>query len=201
MRRRRGPVSDHLRRRRSARGAVLNTFFVTGAALGTWLSLIPAVQQKLALHPGELGIALLGLAIGAVVATSSTGWLVGRAGGWRVATLAMTMGCAILFLLPMVPNVQVLTLSLFIFGAALGTVEVAMNIEGAVVESMYRRPLMSTFHGFNSTGAFAGAAVSSALAAIGLSPGNRAVLPAVVLGAAALVGHRWLPVDAMQIAS
>ena len=101
----RRPASE-LTRRRSARGAVLNMFFVDGAALGTWLSLIPAVQQKLALHPSELGIALLGLAIGAVVATSSTGWLVGRAGGRRVATLAMTVGCVILFLLPIAPNLR-----------------------------------------------------------------------------------------------
>jgi hypothetical protein len=82
------PDAVHLTPCRSERGAVLMLFFVNGAALATWLSLIPSVQQKLALDAGELGVALLGLSVGAVVATSSTGWLVGRAGGPRVATLA-----------------------------------------------------------------------------------------------------------------
>src|ERR1700692_3328753 len=99
MKPRSGPADDHLTRRRSARGAVLTTFFVNGAALATWLSLIPAVQEKLTLGASELGIALLGLAVGAVVATSSTGWLVGRTGGRTVATLATTAGCVILSLL------------------------------------------------------------------------------------------------------
>ena len=168
-------------------------FFVNGAALATWLSLIPAVQQKLALSASELGIALLGVAIGAVVATPSTSWLVGRAGGRRVVTLGAIIGCAILPLLPIAPALPVLTLSLVVFGAALGTMDVAMNIHGSVVESLYQRPLMSTFHGLYSIGGFAGALTSGAFAALGIAPFDRALWPALVLGAAAIAAHQWLP--------
>jgi fucose permease len=168
-------------------------FFVNGAAMATWLPLIPSVQQKLDLSPSELGLALLGVAVGAVLSIPSSGWLVGRAGGRRVVTLAAVMCCVILPFLPVAPDLALLTVALVLFGAALGSMDVAMNIHGSVVEGVYRRPLMSTFHGFYSIGGFAGAAVSSGLAAVGVAPFDRALWPALVLAAAAIVGHRSLP--------
>ncbi len=182
-----------MRRRPSARGAVLIMFFVNGAAMATWVPLIPSVQQRLDLSAGELGLALLGVAVGAVMAIPSTGWLVGRAGGRRVVTLAAIACCIILPFLPVVPSLPVLAVALVLFGAALGMMDVAMNIHGAVVEASYRRPLMSTFHGFYSIGGFAGAIVSSALAVAGAAPFVRALLPALVLAAAAIAAHPSLP--------
>ncbi len=168
-------------------------FFVNGAAMATWVPLIPSVQQKLDLNAGELGVALLGTAIGAVLSIPSTGWLVGRAGGRKVVTLAAIACCIILPLLPLAPSLPVLTLALLLFGAALGSMDVAMNIHGAVVEALYRRPLMSTFHAFYSIGGFAGAIISGLLAAAGQAPFNRALWPALLLAVAAVVGHRSLP--------
>jgi fucose permease len=176
-------------------------FFVNGAAMATWLSLIPSVQQKLGLNAGQLGVALLGVAVGAVIAIPTTGWLVGRAGGRKVVTLAAIACCILVPLLPLAPVLPVLTISLVLFGAALGTMDVAMNIHGAVVEALYRRPLMSTFHGFYSIGGFAGALVSSALAAGGATPFVRALLPALLLAAAAIVGHQSLPPEQPRAAS
>ena len=68
-----------------------------------------------------------------------------------------------------------------------------MNIQGAAVEALYQRPLMSTFHAFYSIGGFAGALVSGGLAAVGVAPFDRALWPAVLLGAAAIAVHQWLP--------
>lgn len=168
-------------------------FFVNGAAMATWVPLIPSVQQKLDLNAGQLGVALLGTAVGAVLSIPSTGWLVGRAGGRKVVTLAAIACCIILPLLPLAPSLPVLTVTLVLFGAALGSMDVAMNIHGAVVEALYRRPLMSTFHGFYSIGGFAGAIISGVLAAAGQAPFNRALWPALLLAVAAVVGHRSLP--------
>jgi fucose permease len=168
-------------------------FFVNGAAGATWVTLIPSVQQKLDLTSGELGIALLGVAVGAVLSIPSTGWLVGRAGGRKVVTVAALACCVILPLLPLAPALPVLIVALILFGAALGSMDVSMNIHGSVVEGLYQRPLMSTFHGFYSIGGFAGAIISGALAAAGQGPFERALWPALLLAAAALLGHRSLP--------
>ncbi len=175
-------------------------FFVNGAAMATWVPLIPSVQQKLDLNAGQLGVALLGTAVGAVLSIPSTGWLVGRAGGRKVVTLAAIACCIILPLLPLAPNLPVLTIALVLFGAALGSMDVAMNIHGAVVEALYLRPLMSTFHGFYSIGGFAGAIISGLLAAAGQAPFNRALWPALLLAVAAVVGHRSLPPEQVAAA-
>ena len=44
---------------RTARNAVLATFFLNGFAFATWASRIPSVRQALDLGPGRLGLLLL----------------------------------------------------------------------------------------------------------------------------------------------
>jgi hypothetical protein len=54
-------------------------------------------------------------------------------------------------------------LTLFAFGAAPGSLDVAMNIHGVEVERAARTPLMSGFHALFSVGGFAGATVMTFL--------------------------------------
>ena len=46
---------------RRARAATALVFFLTGVVGGTWSARIPAVQERLNLSDGALGVALLGL--------------------------------------------------------------------------------------------------------------------------------------------
>ena len=61
-----------------ARASVAAIFFINGAATANWLVRIPAVQAKLGLSKGALGIALLGVAVGALLAMPRAGHLVTR---------------------------------------------------------------------------------------------------------------------------
>ena len=56
------PVGD-----RAAR-AVFVAFFGSGVAFASWASRIPQVRDALGLEPGALGLVLLALAVGSVVA-------------------------------------------------------------------------------------------------------------------------------------
>ena len=58
---------------RTARLAVMAVFFLNGAALGSWFPRIPEVQRALRLSDGTLGVALLGTAVGALLAMPATG--------------------------------------------------------------------------------------------------------------------------------
>jgi hypothetical protein len=49
----------------------LGIFFLNGLALASWVVRIPAVQEKLTLSEGLLGLALLGVAVGALAASYS----------------------------------------------------------------------------------------------------------------------------------
>lgn len=174
-----------------ARVAVYGLFFLAGMAMGTWTARIPAIKAGLRLSNGELSIGLLGIAVGAITGTQLVGRLVDRYGSRRVAVpMAVVSGVALVAPAYAV-NLATLTLALFTFGGVLGTLDVAMNANAVVVERVYGKPLMSSFHAVFSVGGFAGAAAGGLFAQYGLSPQiTFAALGAVIL-AIALLCARW----------
>jgi cobalt-zinc-cadmium efflux system protein len=52
----------------TARLAVLAAFFFNGLLLATWVSRIPAIQSKLEMSEGTLGLVLMGISVGVIVA-------------------------------------------------------------------------------------------------------------------------------------
>ena len=76
---------------RMARWAVSAIFFLTGAGTANWAVRIPAVQERLGLTPGQLGIALLGVSAGAILAMPIAGRLVARHGSRPVTRVAALM--------------------------------------------------------------------------------------------------------------
>lgn len=154
---------------RAARRAVALLFFLNGAILATWATRIPAVQARLGLTPGELGVALLGTAAGALVAMNLSGYLSARFGSRSVTTIAAVCLCAVLPLLALAPTFSVLVGVLVLFGASNGSMDVAMNSQGVAVERLYGRPILNSFHACFSLGGLAGALVGGLAASRGLA--------------------------------
>ena len=74
---------------RHARVAVAAVFFLDGMGFGNWVVRIPAVRERLGLGEGALGLALLGVAVGALIAMPVAGRLVGRRGSRPVTRVAL----------------------------------------------------------------------------------------------------------------
>lgn len=155
---------------RPARIAVLLMFFINGAVFANWVSRIPQIQDKLTLSEGQLGVVLLGVAVGVLVALSLVGGLVARHGSKRVTTGGAIALCLLLPLLAWMPNPEFLWINLFFVGMAMSTMDVAMNAQAVEVEQRANRPLMSTFHAAFSVGGFAGAAIGAGMAAASIDP-------------------------------
>lgn len=186
---------------RAARLAVAAVFFVNGAVLGNWVARIPVVQQKLGLGNGALGVALLGMAVGALLAMPTTGWLVARVGSRPVTKIAALGYCAALPLPALAPNLPLLAIALVVFGALNGVMDVAMNAQGIAVERRYRRPIMSSFHGMFSVGGMAGAAGSGVVASVGVETVPHLLGAALLLGMVAVLASRRLLPSGADIAS
>jgi predicted MFS family arabinose efflux permease len=151
-------IRSEITQTRRARFAVVTFFFINGALFGTWVSRIPEVRADLGVSKGVLGTVLLGLAVGAVVGLPLAGTAVSQMGSRRI-TLASTIAyCAALPLLALAPSALVLALSLATFGIVASGLDVAMNVQGAMVERAYGRSIMSSLHAFFNLGGFAGAA-------------------------------------------
>ncbi|QXI26824.1 MFS transporter [Pseudomonas vanderleydeniana] len=145
-------------------------FFIAGFGVAAWAPLVPYAKARTGLDEGTLGLLLLCLGVGSIIAMPVAGALAGRFGCRRVLTVGTLLICVALPLLATVSSVPLLVFSLFLFGAGLGTVDSTVNLQAVIVERASGKTMMSGFHGLFSLGGIAGAAGVSALLGLGLSP-------------------------------
>lgn len=152
-----------------ARFATAVFFLIHGLVVATWVSRIPTVQADLGLSSGILGLALLGIAVGSMIAMPLAGALITRFGSRPCSLWATLAFCAALALLPLATGAVTLTLLLVVYGATAGAMDVSMNSQGVTVERFYGRSILSGFHALFSMGGMLGAAAGGQLAAMGVS--------------------------------
>jgi fucose permease len=153
---------------RMARGATYLAFIGSGFAFASWASRIPQVRDRLHLSPSQLGLVLLAIAVGSVLALPLSGPMIARLGSrLTLQLMAALHGVGLVVVavgyLAGVPPVLV---GLFLSGFAIGAWDVAMNVQGAEVERHLGRSIMPRFHAGYSIGTVAGALVGSAVVAL-----------------------------------
>jgi MFS family permease len=153
---------------RRARFAVAAIFLINGTLLANWIARIPDVKAALNLNESRLGLALLCMAAGALVAQIASGWLIGRLGSRAVTVATALLFCLAAFLPGQATSFPVLMGALFLFGAFNGGLDVAMNAQAALVEGVYGKPIMASFHGLWSVGGLAGAVLGGLMASWGI---------------------------------
>lgn len=178
------------------RFAISAIFFVNGLSLAGWVSRIPAVTVALGLSRAELGTALLGMAVGALLAFPVTGYLITRFGSARVTVSFGLILSAALPLLALAPNLPLLFFALLLFGVGNGGMDVAMNAQGVEIERRLGKPILSGLHGFFSLGGLVGAALGGAVAALGTAVPVHFALAALVPASVLLAVRRTLLPDA-----
>ncbi len=183
---------------RRARVSVSLIFLIHGILVSNWLSRIPAVQAKLHLSVGILGATLLATAAGALIAMPLTSQLVGKFGSAPV-TRAFTLGlCGCLVLPGLAWSAASLAVALFVYGAAAGAMDVAMNTEGVAVESAYGRPVMVSFHALFSLGGMLGSLMGSLAASHAIHPQWHLAAVGAALAAAAIPVCRYMLVNTSE---
>ena len=145
-------------------------FFIAGLGVAAWAPLVPFAKARSGLGDGALGLLLLCLGAGSIIAMAPAGALAARFGCRRVLIAAAGMICLTLPLLATGSILPVLVAALFIFGAGVGSLDCVVNIQAVIVERASRRPMMSGFHGLFSVGGIVGAGGVSALLGLGASP-------------------------------
>ncbi len=161
-----------------ARLATRLSFFAAGYGYACWAPLIPYVKANVGADEAQFGLLLLCLGLGSVLAMPVTGWIATRHGSRSMVLLGGFGMVAILPLLALAAHGYALALVLFLFGASIGTLDVAMNVHGAEVERREKRALMSGFHAQFSIGNFAGAGTMTVLLSLGLSAAISALVGA-----------------------
>lgn len=169
-------------------------FFIAGFAMAAWAPLVPLAKARAQLSEGSLGLLLLGLGAGSILAMPLAGYLCARWGCRRVIVGASVLICLMLPLLASAATLPLLIAAVLLFGAGMGAIDCAMNIQAVLVEKASGRPMMSGFHGLFSVGGILGAGGMTALLALGLTPTLAALcVVAVTLAAVIKAAPNLLP--------
>ena len=138
--------------------------------MACWAPLVPFAKARVGVDDGQLGLLLLCLGIGSILAMPLTGWLSARFGSKPMILGGGICAALLLPLLATTGSAVGLAATLLGFGASLGTIDVAMNIHAVEVEQAGKRPMMSGFHAMFSIGGFAGAGGMTLLLSTGAAP-------------------------------
>jgi MFS family permease len=156
--------------KRFYRFAISVLFFILGLNFASWASRIPDVRSALHLNDAQLGLALLAAPTGNIPGLLLAGFLVGRFGSRIILTAALPLCAAVLVLLGIASSFHQLFIALLLFGFASSIFDNALNTQAVSVEKIYRRSIMSSFHGMWSLGGVGGSIFGGIMASFGASP-------------------------------
>jgi len=167
--------------------AVKIAFFINGFVFANWVSRLPGIQELYHADNGTIGLVLLSTSVGAVGAMPFTGWVIIKNGSRKITIFAALAYCALVPVIPFLPNVSSLMGLYFLMGIATGMLDVAMNAQAVMVEKIYQKPIMTSFHALFSIGMMLGAWCGSLFIDLGYTLGYHLI----IISIASLLAVWW----------
>ena len=170
-------------------------FFIGGFGTATWAPLVPLLRERLMVGDDVLGMLLLCIGVGSLLAMPLSGALAMRLGCRRVVMTASILFAAILLLVSCVDALSLAVPIVLIFGAVMGCIDVVVNIVAVLVEKGIGRRIMSGMHAFWSLGGFVGAGLYGVwVGLLGLTPfQSTAIAAGLILLLTAVFGRHLIP--------
>lgn len=141
------------------RASVAAIFGLNGFLAAMWVAHIPVIAEATGVGHDELGGLLLLLGGSAFVGMQICGPLIDRWGSRPLTIAAAVLLSGVIITPVLATSALTLAGALAAFGFANGCLDVSMNSQAVAVERVYRRPIMSAFHGFFSVGGLLGSGV------------------------------------------
>ena len=181
------------------RYAVLSFFLAQGLCFSSWASRIPDVKAMFDVYDVFYwGLVLFLIPVGKFVAIPLAGFLVSRLGS-RVMVQASVFGYALsLFLIGAVSSIYALGVCLFFFGVFWNFCDISLNTQGIVIERLFGRTIMASFHGGWSLAACLGAVMGFFMIVGGVPPFIHFTVSAVLILLIILCGRRYLQDDRVR---
>jgi MFS family permease len=143
---------------RRAAYATAAVFALNGSVIAAWISRLPATRDRLDADPRTIGLTLLTLGLGSLVAMPFVGRLAHRWSSGPVVIVTSIVSGLGLVGAALAPGVVTTGMALFVMGTCYGSWDVAMNIQGSYVDRRAGRDYMPRYHACWSVGAIVGAA-------------------------------------------
>ncbi|WP_394774043.1 MFS transporter [Flavobacterium sp.] len=145
-------------------------YFGMGLSFATWASRIPDIKTALHLTEGDLGSILFALPMGQLIIMPFSGKMVTKFGSHRILVFSLIMYVLCLANLGLATSALQLSLGLFLFGIFGNLANIAVNTQGVYTEVLFKKTIMSSFHGMWSFAGFTGALVGLGMLTLKLTP-------------------------------
>jgi MFS family permease len=132
------------------------SFLCLGLSAGNFVARIPDLKSKLELSNSVLGICLLMMSLGVLVALGPVGKSAAKYGSSRTLIIATTSLMLIAPFVGLANSALTLSIALFFFGMTVASQDVSMNTHGVTLEQKSGNRYMSRFHAFWSVGGLLG---------------------------------------------
>ena len=167
-------------------------YFGMGLCFSSWASRIPTIKAALQLSDGELGTILFALPIGQLTMMFFSGKLVTRFGSDRILPFSALLYAFSLTNIGLAQNAWQLALGLVSFGIFGNLTNISINTQGIYTEGLFRRAIMSSFHGMWSLAGFTGALVGLGMLALNITTYMHFVIVALVVLALIAINFKYL---------
>jgi MFS family permease len=171
--------------RRTAAVGPVACFAALGVFWGAWAALIPDIKRQAGASDGDLGVAMLIGAVGAILAMLVVGRL-WRRFGWALLPVTGLLFAIAGLGLPLASSTPVLAAALFAIGAGSGALDVAMNAAVSDVEAREGARLMFGAHALFSLAVLVASVATGFARQAGAGPWPILVTVALVISVVAL---------------
>lgn len=135
-----------------------------GLIFASWASRIPDIKSTLHLNDGQLGQVLFAMPLGQLMMMVVSGYLVNKFGSRIILIIAMILYGIVLMFIALADSFNILFLMLFFFGIASNMANISVNTQAVSLEALYKRNIMSSFHGLWSLGGLTGGILGAVFA-------------------------------------
>ena len=161
--------------------AVSLFYFSMGLTFATWASRIPDIKETLHLSEADLGTVLFSIPCGQLLMMPFSARIVVKYGSSKTVVMGIIMYIAAMVSLGFGSERWHLMLSLFFFGVFSNFTNISVNTQGLLTEGIFKKPIMSSFHGAWSLAGFTGALIGLLMMNIGLPPRIHFAIVALLL--------------------
>jgi MFS family permease len=170
-------------------------FFLAGLCFSSWASRIATIQQEMGLSEAALGGILFALPVGLMLSLPISGWLISIIGSRKLLVISLTLYSITLLSLGLAQNTYLLIFFLFLFGFFSNGVNISVNTQAVMVEKVYHKPIMASFHGLWSLAGFTGALIGSLMIGNGIVPYQHFFMMMVLIIIMVSLGYKYLKND------
>ncbi len=166
-------------------------FFLHAVSMGSIFPRMADIKQQMNVGEKVLGLSLIGIPAGTLLALTFAAPLVERVGFRRTLLAAIPLVAFLYALAIHATSPSLFFMALVPIGFLMGCVEIVLNTEADRVEHMIKRRIMNRAHSFWSFGFFGAGLAGAGMAQLGLSPQMdlAVVAPAIAIGVALFLGR------------